>query len=519
MSKKLVAAIASAILLSPGWLGMTGLTLFIAIIPLLWLSDSYDNSRKSWWRVFGWASLAFALWNISTIWWIWYATPVGPFAATLASTTLNMIAFMAYHTISKYAPKALAYTTLVALWIATEYWYTVGDFSWPWLILGNGFSHDIKLVQWYEYTGVFGGSLWILVSNIVIYEAIRRRSMQKMVTAAAVVVLPVAISLTIYYTYTPSKESCIVTITQPNIDCYDKFKSGTAQQQEENLLDLAKQAPQDADFILMPETSIPGYYNEINIESYPYISELRQTLEQTAPNAMIVAGASTTRHYSPTEKTSTARAGHGYYYDIFNSSLGISTTKEIEIYHKSRLVIGAEKTPLPWLFELLDFLVIDLGGTLGQIGQGDGGESFTNNDITVGPAICYEGLYGDLYGDFVRDGAQAMFIISNDGWWRDTPGYKHLFTISQLRAIEHRRAIARSANTGKSGFITARGDVGQTLDWEQRGAITSDVELNTKQTVYTKYGDYIGRIAQLIAMLCIIYFIAYRIKRKNNLVR
>ena len=88
-------------------------------------------------------------------------------------------------------------------------------------------------------------------------------------------------------------------------------------------------------------------------------------------------------------------------------------------------------------------------------------------------AICYEGLYGDFYGDFVRRGAQFMAIISNDGWWGDTPGYKHLFTISRLRAVEHRRAIARSANTGMSGFISARGDIGQTLGWEKRGVLTA----------------------------------------------
>lgn len=68
-----------------------------------------------------------------------------------------------------------------------------------------------------------------------------------------------------------------------------------------------------------------------------------------------------------------------------------------------------------------------------------------------------------------------MAIISNDGWWGDTPGYKHLFTISRLRAVEHRRAIARSANTGMSGFISARGDIGQTLGWEKRGVLTAAV--------------------------------------------
>ena len=156
------------ILLSPGWLGMTGMTLLIGFVPLLWVSASYDDTRRSWWGMFGWATLAFVLWNALTIWWIWYATPVGPPAATLASTTMNMIAFMLFHTVSKKAPKALAYVTLVTAWITTEYWYTVGDFSWPWLILGNGFSHEVWAVQWYEYTGVFGGTLWVLLSNILI---------------------------------------------------------------------------------------------------------------------------------------------------------------------------------------------------------------------------------------------------------------------------------------------------------------------------------------------------------------
>ena len=169
MLRRFAAVILSAILLAPGWLGISGMTLFAGLVPLLWISDSCQDSRRGWWSMFGWAALAFALWNILTVWWIWFATPVGPVAATLASTTVNLFAFMLFHTVSKKAHKALAYVTLAAAWISTEYWYTVGDFSWPWLILGNGFSHDVWAVQWYEYTGVFGGSLWVLIANILIF--------------------------------------------------------------------------------------------------------------------------------------------------------------------------------------------------------------------------------------------------------------------------------------------------------------------------------------------------------------
>lgn len=243
MSRKLAAATLSALLLSTGWLGMTGLTLLVGFVPLLWISGSYDGSRRSWRGMFGWATLTFVLWNALTVWWIWNATPVGPFAATLASTTLNMIAFMLFHTVSKKAPAALAYTTLAAAWIATEYWYTTGEFSWPWLVLGNGFSHEVWAVQWYEYTGVFGGSLWVLASNMAVFEALRRRTLRRSLAAAAVVVLPLAASLAIRCGWKQPDEGTVrVSIVQPNVDCYDKFH-GDAERQQRNIAELLHEVP------------------------------------------------------------------------------------------------------------------------------------------------------------------------------------------------------------------------------------------------------------------------------------
>lgn len=505
---------------------MTGLTLPVAFVPLLGISASYGSTRRDWWGMFFWAALTFALWNIFTVWWIWFATPVGPPAAILASTTLNMIAFMLFHSVSKHAPKALAYTTLVAAWIATEYWYTVGDFSWPWLILGNGFSHDVWAVQWYEYTGVFGGSLWVLVSNICIYEAWRMRTMLRTALAAAVVIVPMAWSLVLWTSWEEPEERVRVSIIQPNVNCYDKF-SGDDNRQRRNIISLLDEVPRDAEYIFLPETAVPGSYWEPALSQYPgwerradFWEELADSLRADHPRAILVTGANTLVHYDAGRQSETARNNpYVGWYDHFNAAVGLTADGGVQIHHKGRLVIGVEKTPMPWLFRALEFLVIDLGGTLGQIGQGEHGTAFAFGDVKFGPAICYEGLYGDFYGGFVRRGAQFMSIISNDGWWRDTPGYKHLFTISRLRAIEHRRAIARSANTGRSGFISARGDVGQTLGWEQRGVITADVPLDSRPTFYTLYGDYLGRIAEYLMLLCVLYYIAYRFKKKNYLVQ
>lgn len=527
MYRRFAAALLSALLLSPGWLGMTGFTQLIGFVPLLWISSSYEGGRRNWWRMFGWAALTFVLWNAMTIWWIWNATPVGPVAATLASTTLNMIAFMLFHSVSKKAHKALAYTTFVAAWISTEYWYTTGEFSWPWLVLGNGFSHDIWAVQWYEYTGVFGGSLWVLVCNLLVFEALRSRSRRRILAAAAAVVLPPAASLCIGAAWRqPDQGTVRVSIIQPNVDCYDKFH-GDVSRQERNLIDLIGQVPSDAQFILLPETAVPDYYWEPALSTTPdgsaagpFWQELADSLHTGHPDALLIAGANTLRRYEAGTQSRTARLNRadGSYYDIFNSAVGLDSAERIQLHHKGRLVIGVENTPT-WVFDVLKFLVIDLGGTLGQIGMGQHGTAFEHAGAKVGPVICYEGLYGAFYGDFVRRGAQFMAIVSNDGWWGDTPGYTHLFSISRLRAVEHRRAIARAANTGKSGFISARGDVGQTLGWEERGVLTADVPLSSQTTFYTRYGDYVARIAEYVLLLSLLYYVAYRIKRKNYLVQ
>ena len=111
-----------------------------------------------------------------------------------------------------------------------------------------------------------------------------------------------------------------------------------------------------------------------------------------------------------------------------------------------------------------------------------------------------------------------MTVLSNDGWWGDTAGHKRLFDFCRLRAIECRRAIARSANTGVSGFITSRGDVVERLDWEERGVLVGDVECRRDVTMYVQYGDWVGRMAQLLAFLGVMYYTAYRVRRRNHLV-
>ena len=513
---KLLCVVLSLAMLAPAWLGGSGLTLLVALVPLMMISASYSDSARDWWRMAGWAALTFVLWNAATIWWVWIATPAGPITATLFSTFWNLVGFMLYHYTSKRASKVLAYTLLAATWVATEYLYTSAEvLSFPWLTLGNGFSGDVWAVQWYSLTGVFGGSLWVVLSNIAIFEAVVNRGVWRIVRAAAVVVVPIVASLAMYWSYEPAAESVEVSVLQPNVDCYEEKFSGSELAQTKNIIELLAQVPSSSKVAVLPETALPERLDDDEPLEGRIIGEFASIIQREHPATMLVTGATTIKQYdSQTKPTFTARETWGGYYDVYNSAVAVNADGEQNLHHKMRLVIGVEAMPFTGFLDKF----VDLGGITGQLGRNDKAAVFDKGGVKYGPAICYEGIYGDCFARFAREGAEVMLVMSNDGWWGNTPGHRRLFDYCRLRAIETRRAIARSANTGVSGFINARGDVIQSLGWEKRGVLTQSIEIREEITPYVTYGDWVGRMSLLVALLGVLYYSAYSIKRKNHLV-
>ena len=520
-TKRLLLCLLSALLLGFGWMSVSGFTVLVALVPLLMVSSSYSGSFRDSVKVTLWASLTFILWHLSTIWWVWNAAAIGTIAGTIVGSWWALLPFMLFHIVSKRMTKGIAYTLLVTAWIACEYIYIKAPaMSFPWLTLGNAFAFDTWAVQWYEYTGVLGGSLWVLVSNILIFEALKSGGKRRWILAAAKVVCPILFSLILYAVNAPtterytSREQITVAAVQPNVDCYEKF-SGSEAQQQKNLVKLLSEAPVDsATFILMPETSLATTVNERFISATRVVQAINTQLRFAKSEAMVIAGTQSIVPYGNRRISDTNRfSSNGIYYDIFNSALGICSDPAVTpVHHKGKLVIGVET--LPAWFRKDKIFGVDLGGISGQLGIGKSCEPFEHNGVKIAPAICYEGLYGDYMGEFVRNGAQVIGVISNDGWWGDTWGYKYLYAYCRLRAIEHRRDIVRSANTGISGFINSRGDSIESLGWDKQGVISATLRLNDHKTIYTRYGDYIGRLSMYIALLCLLYTVAILSKRK-----
>ena len=529
MRNNIILSLLGTMLLSLGWLEVSGITLLCALVPLLFISQKLSDSKKDWWKMFGYASLSLGLWSGITTWWIWYAAEIGAILSVIITVLLFGGSFMLYHYVSKRAPKSLAYTILVTCWISMEMLYTYGDVSFPWLMLGNGFANDIKLVQWYEYTGIFGGTLWVLLCNILIFETIIKRVeyssnthravLSRYIVTALFIFVPMIASVVMFYNYEEIGEDITVQVIQPNIDPFtEKFKIGQIEQNSV-MLSLAKESPKDVDFIVMPETAI-GLVEEGQMDMNSNISQYRDFLVENYPQAEIIVGALSRRVYNRGDKVSETARGSGYnMYDVYNSALAIDTSDVVQIHHKSKLVVGAESMPYKTLVNLFKFLIVDLGGTTGQLGVDSVRRVFSSPvGVKLGTAICYESIYGSYFSEFARNGAQVMSVITNDGWWSDAIGYKHHMNYSRFRAVESRRSIVRSANTGISAIINQRGEVISKTEGWVKDSMSGTVKSCDKITFYTQAGDYLGRLSIYTLLLSLLYYTSYRVRRKSHLI-
>lgn len=531
MLKKILISLCAALLMSLGWIFPSGAVASIAVVgslfglvPLLKLQKQTQGLK-----FIRYVLLCFLVFNLICITWVGKSAVIGVIGAIIVYLVPFGAVMWIYNYIWKKATKPLAYVVLICGWIAAERLSIYGEISFPWLNLGNSFAQNPYIIQWIEYTGVSGLSLWALVTNIVTFEMLEAKKATKnkfKIALATVIGVPVIISLFMFFNYNESAEKINVTVLQPNIDPYnEKFGGLSAMQQEDILVDLIKSAPKSSQYLVAPETVLDrGYYID-NLHKNSSVLRIRNVIKENFPSATYVGGLTAYKIYSKTKHktrpTTTARENEQYYYDVYNSSMQIDTSDNIQLYHKVKLVIGVEMLPYHEYLEFINKMSVSLGGISGMLASSENAVAFDNNsekDLKVASAICYESAYGEYYSEFVRSGAQTMFIITNDGWWGDTFGYHQHLMFARLRAIETRRSISRSANTGISAFINERGEITESLGWDIRGVINSDVTLNKKFTFFVVFGDIIGRVSVYTLALCLLYFIAYIRKKKDHII-
>ena len=514
-----------------------GFLSLVALVPLLCAERIATMVGKK--RFFWWYFAAFLAFNLATTWWVCKATVGGGLFASFYSALFMSAIFAVFRVARKRFSGIVPYIFLAASWIAWERFnLTHAQLSWPWLILGNAFGRSVSLVQWYEITGALGGSLWVWLSNIAVFSLLvslsdgrwwrwnTKARVAAIVSTVLVTLGPAIASEIRFATYEERSDAGTldVVLAQSNFDPWHKLHYTPQSEQNAQVIGLFEKhlhSRENSDSLLLmliPES----FSSDIWLNDPEAAPTWRSfsALAASQANANLIFGASTHEAFRRASAPSplARQMKDGTWYQSYNTAFITDGAAYTDHRNKCKLVVGAESTPYPKIFAPIDDM---LGGLMGRCVPDRQARCFEirgrgedDRRLRTGVAICYESIYPELCKQYVDDGAQMLSVITNDGWWGDTPGYRQHFSYSRLRAIELRRDVARCANTGISGFINQRGDVVSQSGWWVPDVLESKVNLSSEKTFFATYGDIVGRVCTFVCLMLLALLIVKTITKK-----
>jgi apolipoprotein N-acyltransferase len=530
-------ALLSGVLLSISWpeTGFFVGFIFVALVPLLWVEYKLSSNKAPMYQFTVCAFVTFFVFNLLSLRWLFLVSePLSvKWVSILFPSVANGIFMSICVSLASYVVRHVGrkegIVGFIIFWIGFEYLHFNWELHFPWLSLGNVFANHPSIVKWYSVTGVLGGTLWIWIINLLLIHAVIHRKSIKKSFYLALALFFVGPFIWSWSISVPEKSGVLdVGVVQPNYDPYEaKFYTDPLLQVEE-MLALSNEVS-SAKWVVWPETALhensvvhpsisgPLLYGlwENQLDESQSFRLIKQWQNDSIKKPLLLTGMSSRSWITDSTEVafhSRRLSAHNAWFNNYNSAILFDDT--ISMYHKNKLVAGVETFPYASLLSPLEGLILNMGGTSGSLGRsampvvmGDEGEK-------VAPIICYESVFGEYVGMFVRKGANWIAIITNDGWWGNGAGYKQHLAYAKLLAISHQRWVIRSANTGISGFINPHGEIVKASSWWKKEAIQLEIDLYDHQTFYTKHGDYLGRSAAFFTVL--LYALAFVRKRKNK---
>ena len=383
------------------------------------------------------------------------------------------------------------------LWVALEYLRSFLFSGFPWELLGYSQFNRLQLIQISDILGVYGLSALIALVNGAVFITLlyltKRRWLDAKITkrlvAGAVIALILGIALSWSYGHWRLKTidhlieispKTRVAVVQGNIDQAVKwdpaFQIDTVKKYNRLSASITKQRP---DLIVWPESATPFYF-----------------LYDIKPTELVFEGIQQTTADYLIGSPSFVQTGDVVRY--FNSAYLISPlTKHMSKYDKTHLVPFGEYVPLKKWLPFLGKIVAQVG----DFKAGKEGKTLLWKTEQVGVQICYEIIFPRLSRAMAKNDASLLINITNDAWFGKTSGpYQH-FSMTVFRAVENRRALVRSANTGISGFIDPAGRVLDSTPLLQDAVLARSIPLLKTKTVYTRIGDLFAQLCFASALI------------------
>jgi apolipoprotein N-acyltransferase len=504
---------------------------WIGFVPLLLeLENHLTNFKRFAWSAF----LVMVIFNAISACWVLVATIPGALILWFPHAFINTIPFLILYPIQRRIGWTTSLYLLPLLWTVWEWLHIQSEFSFPWLLMGNTQSTIPLMIQYAEFTGVWGITLWVMSVNICVYFFVKgyKAKIKKQLIAVSVILACLIIFPVIYYLIITdddklqhTSEPLKVTIVQQNVDPFAKWDFEKFPIIMNRLFILTDQsvANEKPDLLVWPETAIP-YYILMSGPEGEFRDKLFEKIEDW--NTALLTGFSDVDIYNDSTKRKPFtffESETGLYYDPFNSAMilqpGVINPK---VYRKIKLVPFAEKVPYSDIFPSIANYTFSVAGISGWI-EGDSVSVLPlireNNDtIKIAGLICFEGLYPDYVTEFIRRGAQVLIIITNDGWFGPTHALLQHASFARIRAIETRRPLVRCGNTGISFFVDRFGRVSGQLPWWEELTSTQEIYPESGITFFVQHPDLLPQICLTLSLLFLpLVFIRKYIIRRNSI--
>ncbi|PKQ70402.1 lnt: apolipoprotein N-acyltransferase [Raineya orbicola] len=443
------------------------------------------------------AFLFLFVWNVVATWWVRITGAL--WVISVANSLVMLVPLVFWWWVRKFFAEKYEKWLFIPIWISFEFAHHHWQLTWVWLTLGNTFLYQNEWVQWYEYTGVWGGSLWILLVNVVFWEIKEAFSIKKIAFLVALLAFPITFSWILREQKLLPTQKLNVVLVQPNIDPFtEKFNDCPRfipfAKQAQILVDLTLQKfDKNADLVVFPETALDENFDERWVRKYPTFQKI-DSLQQKL-NVPVLLGVST-RIFTKEKSSPTSQYAplSNAYYEDFNTALLLQ--KDTMFWYKKMILVpGVETIPFPEYTIFLKDFISDIGASFFLLGVGKEISTFPTSKAQIAPIICYESMYGEFLSKFVQKGADLLCTITNDGWLGDTEWQKHHLYLGALRCIETRREMLHCSNMGASAVIDVWGKVRSEIPYNQRTSMKAIAFTYQEKTFYTHYGDFLPKIA------------------------
>lgn len=456
---------------------------WIALVPVLFIALTTPPRAA-----FGWGWLSGSVFFLLLLRWLnftfrvyseipWPLTwlPTAALAGYCALYTGLFAASVAW--ISERRGPGLALLSAPFLWVALEWvrgWFLAG---FPWGSLGYSQYRHLVVIQIAELGSVHAVSFVLVAVNAALAGwVVQRRRPGLIGLALAAILTGATLGFGALRLADPVPPATVtISVMQPSIEQPLKWDPAHMASTLEIYGELTRAAAaRHPDLIVWPETASPTILRQDAV--------LLQALTDLSARARVplLVGS--------VDVDERVRA-------VFNTAFLLTERGIVERYDKIQLVPFGEYVPLSGVIGF----VRRWAQFISELEPGSRAVVFPGPPAPLGVVICYEGIFPGLVRRFVVNGARLVVNMTNDAWFGRTHGPLQHLAMYPFRAVEHRTAVVRAANTGVSAFIDPTGRITTRLELFERGNLAAAVPLRSRETLYTRFGDWLAWVSALVS--------------------